>query len=484
MGSHFKYSFYFSFFFFLLGIAAPAQNYHAMQGSSYAGSLGVGNNPAAIVNTPYAWDVNLISTQLKYTTNALTVYEYSLLSSPVNSQYQFDRGNYQRWADFTFNTNLLNARIALDRGQSIAFGMNVRGYGSIKTSDYNYIDTVKTLTHLLKLNNNNTVYEMDHLHSSWIEIFGTYSRTIWDHETDRLNAGITVKAMRGISGAFASLKDVQATLSNAGSRPSYSLATGSAVYGYSSNYDTWKNNKTANDNVMDFLTHSEGGLSLDLGVEYIIKTQSVTSFDEENYFDYEWKFGLSLLDLGQNNYKNGIYSRSFNTLRPNITDGTLQKKFESIKSVKSFTDSLSSIVQNTGSPGSVFTVLNPARVVFNTDKYISGDFYLNAELSLNLSPLAGKKNKYVKELTLLTVTPRWETRRLGGYLPVTYNNKGRLWIGGAFKAGPLLLGVHNLGNIFSTKKMANGGGYLAVVIRAGNFTRSDKDKMIDCPRIF
>src|SRR3954454_19441147 len=75
------------------------QNYHAMQGSSYAGSIGMTNNPASIVNTPYAWDINLFSTQLKYSTNAVTIYNYSLISKPTNSQYAFDAGHFRRYGN-------------------------------------------------------------------------------------------------------------------------------------------------------------------------------------------------------------------------------------------------------------------------------------------------------------------------------------------------------------------------------------------------
>ena len=47
------------------------------------------------------------------------------------------------------------------------------------------------------------------------------------------------------------------------------------------------------------------------------------------------------------------------------------------------------------------------------------------------------------------------------------NTKNQLWIGGAIKAGPLLLGTHNLANIFSKTKSANGGFYLALTFRQG-----------------
>jgi len=82
---------------------------------------------------------------------------------------------------------------------------------------------------------------------------------------------------------------------------------------------------------------------------------------------------------------------------------------------------------------------------------------------------------------MLTLTPRWEKKRLGAYLPVQVTTDGRFWIGGAFKAGPLLMGVHNWANVFSKSKMQNGGFYIALVIRPGNSFRDKEDKQYSCP---
>jgi hypothetical protein len=354
----------------------------------------------------------------------------------------------------------------------------------VQTSRYNYFDTVKKVGHLFRLNQDNTTYETDLLHSSWIEVFATYSRTIWDFETDRLNAGITLKAMRGISGAHASLNNLNTAFQAATNPPVYKLIAGNAGYGYSSNYDIWKGEKTRRENIYDFVTHSEGGLSVDFGAEYLVKSQAVMSFnDDEDYYEYEWKIGFSLLDLGQNNFKYGTYSRNFNTVQPTVTDATIQRKFSRTKSFRMFNDSLSSIVNTASNLRGIFTVISPARMVVNVDRNLSNNFYLNAEVSLNLSPLAGNKKMYVKELNFLTVTPRYETKRWGGYLPVSYNNRGKLWVGGAFKGGPILLGIHNWGNLFSSRKMSNGGGYIALVLNAGKITRGIRDKRFDCPPI-
>lgn len=84
---------------------------------------------------------------------------------------------------------------------------------------------------------------------------------------------------------------------------------------------------------------------------------------------------------------------------------------------------------------------------------------------------------------MLTVTPRWEKRTLGFYLPVQYNRHGNFWIGGAVKAGPLLFGTHNLLNIFSKNKYIGGGAYLAIIIRPMNFIRDARLKQYECPEM-
>jgi hypothetical protein len=86
-------------------------------------------------------------------------------------------------------------------------------------------------------------------------------------------------------------------------------------------------------------------------------------------------------------------------------------------------------------------------------------------------------------MNLITLTPRWETRKFGIYLPVQYTSNNRFWIGGAFKAGPLLLGIHNWANIFTSNSMQNGGGYIALIIRSPQNLIKKLDKRLDCPTL-
>src|SRR5258708_2683147 len=115
---------------------------------------------------------------------------------------------------------------------------------------------------------------------------------------------------RSISGGFLQLKGASVSEVQLNNQTVYTLNGGLGRYGYSANYDLWHSDRSTTQNLKDFLINSKGGLALDLGVEYLVKTQAVPIYsDEDTYNEYEWKIGVSLLDIGQNSFRYGSQSR-------------------------------------------------------------------------------------------------------------------------------------------------------------------------------
>jgi hypothetical protein len=324
----------------LFSIGSQAQNYHAIEGSPFAGSLGVANNPASILMTPYPWDITVLSLQVKTATNAVTFHHLSFLSPGGTSQYSFDGGNKKRYADFNVNLHLLNIRLALSKKVALAGGINIRSYGAVRTGLANYNDTLRDMNQFFNINEA-TTYSAYGVSSSWLEGFLTYSRTLWDNEVSRLNGGITLKVMRGISGAFAQLNNATVQRTVSGTQTIYLLNGGNARYGYSSNYDRWFNGRSTTDNLRSFLGKTRNGAALDLGAEYLVKTQAVKNYsDGDDYYDYEWKIGVSILDIGRNTYAFGSQSRGASNPKANVSDSALDVKFGDPGSLAKFNDSL------------------------------------------------------------------------------------------------------------------------------------------------
>ena len=466
-------------------LETSAQDYQAVKGSPFAGSLGVADNPASILSTPYPWDITIFSTQIKNTTNAITFSDFSYLSHGDTLGYRWANGEKKRYAAIDYNVHLFNVRLDLGKKQAISFGANLRGYTSVNTGKFFYNDTISNMNSFLDLNENNTFKE-NLVSSSWLELYGTYSKTIFDDERGRLNAGITLKAMRGISGIYAQLNGgtVNRSIDNFnGTLTDYSLAAGNAKYGYSSNYDYWHSNQSTYQNLKDFVGHTRAGAAMDIGFEYLVKPQYVKIYgDPDDYYEYEWKFGAALLDFGENMYVYGTQSRSAANPNSNATDVALNNKFDNVGTLAQFNDSLATIVSSISAPSGKFKIWNPTRFEFNVDRMLPKHFAVNANLTLNMSGVVGsQKRLFTSDFTLLAVTPRWETKTLGAYLPLQVTTEGRVWLGGAFKAGPLLMGLHNWANLFSKNKLQNGGFYLAIVIKPGKGWKTREEKRYTCP---
>jgi hypothetical protein len=459
-----------------------AQNYNAVKGSPFAGSLGVFDNPASILNTPYPWDITIFSLQVQNSTNAGVFHPLSYLSHKDTLAFDSKQGYFRRFAAFNYNVHLLNVRLALSRKAAIAFGANLRGYGAAHTGPANYNDTLQNMNQFFSINEG-SAYNANMVSSSWLELFFTYSRTILDNDVGRLNGGITLKAMRGISGAYAQVSGSPVSRSQTLQENIYSLNAASARYAYSANYDLWQSSQSTTKNLTDFLGHTQGGAAVDLGVEWLVKSQAVTNYaDMDRYYhEYEWKIGISLLDLGANRYQYGSQSRAISSPKTNVTDLELNNKINGVNSLAGFNDSISTLVNNMSPLAGMFTIWNPARLAIDVDRPLQDQFAVNAGLTLNLGGSAAGKRFFVKDMNLLTITPRWETRTLGAYLPMLVTTEGKFWVGGAFKAGPVLLGFHNWANLFSKSKIQNGGFYLALTIRPGSGFFTKENKKYTCP---
>src|SRR6478672_1105362 len=145
----------------LMGVFYPvaAQNYHAIHGSSYAGSLGIGNNPSSILSTPYNWDLTLVGLQATNSTNIITIHDFSLLSPSKNSSYSINQGDFERKGRTSANLNLLNARIGLNRRTSIGFGVNLRAFGRVRAEPFNYNDSLSSVRDFFNINPTNRPLE-------------------------------------------------------------------------------------------------------------------------------------------------------------------------------------------------------------------------------------------------------------------------------------------------------------------------------------
>lgn len=471
-----------------------AQNYQAINGSQFAGSLAPSGNPAAIVHVPYAWDVTPFAAQIKQSTNAFKINNFSFFSSPKNIEITAENGIKKRFVFTNQDIRLLNARFSLNATSSIAFGASIRSYAYARASNSNWQDTAYSLADYLKINLDKVPLSADAAASNWAELYASYARTIYSNGNKTLNAGITVNYNRAISGGFGMAKNIN-YVQTATNKLGYLLTTGSLQYGYSANFDKIDSNKTSAANRKLFLQNNNYSLGADIGFEYIIGTEQDINLDNDQIdeYAYDTKIGISLMDLGSNKYSFGSRSITASGVLPGITDTLLENKFRALTTLDNFNDSIASIAASFNQMNGDFYIYKPTRLVINVDQHIKENFFINAEITLPLLPIVASNSLFIRDMNFIALTPRWETKRFGAYLPILFNNRQQLWVGGAFKAGPLLVGTHNLANLFSKNSTQSGGLYLAFTIRPGekygrqahasnNKISSKTKRSISCPK--
>jgi hypothetical protein len=465
---------YIVFFVLVMPFMLQAQNYRAIHGSSQAGGLGAANNPSSILHVPFSWDLTLFSVQEAHTTNAFYLADYSLLSHSDSVGIWGYNETSKRFAFTNLDIHLLNARIRLNERQAIAFGANLRSYMYAKTSKFTFMDTATKMRQLMDINRDNIPLKGEMQATAWAEVFATYAQNILDNERVILNAGITVGITRALAGAYLRAGNIGFTQTGS-SPPKYILNDATLQYGYSANIDeadaAEKGSKRS-----AFTRGTMSSMSVSAGLEYIVPVN--IAGDESNGYNYDLKIGLSVLDLGFNKYQYSINSRAFELNGKSIADTSLESRFENISSFKDINDTLASLSSSAAVLEGYFHVFQPARVVINVDKNIGGDFFVNGDITIPLTPLLGNKYLAIRDMNLVAVTPRIETKTWGAYLPFTINTRGQAWLGGAVKAVPVLLGLHNWGNVFAKNKMQKGGFYLALTLRPGPKQRqSTRDRM-------
>ena len=264
--------------------------------------------------------------------------------------------------------------------------------------------------------------------------------------------------MKNISGAYAKAKKINYLETIYPSDTAYSLTDGSGSYAYSANYDATSTTMSTTESIKKVLTEAKSSFGLNAGIEYLIYNKT-TAEEDNNPDSYSWKLGLSVMDIGSNQFNTSNFSGQFSNPNTAITNWEISQKMANINSARDIRDSMATIFNTFTALPSTFSIANPTRLVINVDRNMGNHFYINGQISLNFRSTSNFSKQNTRELSLVVLTPRWETEIWGLYFPIQYNTQGQLWMGAALKAGPLVVGMHNIG-LLKKDPLLNGGGYL------------------------
>ncbi|MES2516315.1 MAG: DUF5723 family protein [Bacteroidota bacterium] len=474
------------------GYFAQSQDFVGFNQSNYAGVTGVYQQPASIVDSRMKFDMTLVGINLGVYNNYIGVDRSAFARVKVDGKTTLPAFDDTLFAD-KYLSERMNGRnksvyvanriagpsfmIPLNRKNAIAFTSSVRNYVNIDgvspdLAKLAYEEFKYPSLWIAKLENKNlSVQEM-----TWAEYGLTYAHVFKDDNEHYFKGGVTVKLLQGIQSAYMFVNDLQYSFQT---DTTLSIFQSEVKYGHSDNLafkDLKVGESNTGTNVFDY-SQSYPGVGFDFGVVYEWRPSYMKyKYDMDGVKDlwrndknkYKLKVGLSITDLGSIKFKKGSTSGDF---QANV--GYWNLKPINPKSVGEFDDTLKGRFPQTNSK-STYRMNLPTAISAQIDYQVWKDFYVN------LTPFIALQFKNndtkVHDISSITLTPRYDWKWAGIFVPIQYNFLDGFRAGAAVRLGPIVVGSSNLGPLVGQKTLYGADIYAMLKIPIPYGKPKDRDK--------
>ena len=469
-----KPSFTVIFFFIFATISAQAQQWLGISGSNYAGTHSIYHNPANVSDSKYKLYLNLVGNDI-FISNNYVGYRapYSIFKLLTNSAGQEFRNskNIIVFKDSYYDINTVGEPYHLNslndlRGPSFLVTINSKRSIALLSrlrTVVNFTGVPLTLANLIRLGTDTLLLKNQNLQitnanlnvNSYAEVGISYGQILKDEDEDFIKIGITLKRVVGLYNAHINVREANYDIINDPSELSKQILrinNLNADYGYTT--EGAVNN--ANPSIPWILGNQSAGSGwgIDLGLiyeyrpdvrKYTYRKKGILTLDPSKN-KYEFKVGISLLDIGGIRYDNPFYVRNWDIDVKN-------KAFNSadISQIKGTDDASARIISILGlsndKSSNIFTTGLPTALQINFDYHVRNNFYVN---SLWVQGLRGNNSLSMKMPASLSFTPRWERKWIEVSMPFALlDNYSTFTFGMGVRLGPLFLGTDNLGSFLN-----------------------------------
>jgi len=373
---------------------------------------------------PSDWDINVLSTNL-------TFFNENFFGVDPIEQLQDD--DISGLGDITNNrTGFVDATIQFP---SLAYRINEKstvGFSwRLRALLFSNISNVELSSFIDNINNpsEDPVSFKNDIARGFLTSFSNYtffySREIFKKNNHKLLAGISLNILSGTGSAYIDLTNMNFSYAN-NVLSDVDLVFRMAV---SQEVDNFVNENK-------FPLFNTIGFGSDFGITYI-------NLKENNQDSpYSYKIGFSVNGLGKINY-NTSQANSINVRVDEIS----VESFSGIESFSQLKDTLINVFDVEETSTDKISTRIPLDINLYVDFNVYNQFYLHVAYSRQIIYFV--KEKY-KDLCYnqYYIVPRYETKKIGVYLPIKYNKFLNLETGIAFRWKPLVIGSGNLLSYF------------------------------------
>jgi len=423
-------------------LSSFSQDLAGLRTGNYTGVDGVFFNPANVAGSRYRWDVNIWSLNL-LVGNDKASYSFRDLTHSLNGDTLKQRiaGAKSGTTSAMMNLDLLGPSFMLNIGKNgFAFTTRLRVMENTKKMDGKLLNQFISenvgdpgLPYNFSTSGDNLISV-----NAWTEFGASFGRVLLDKGPHYFKGGITLKYLAGVANGYLQMSNLQGTLNADATGVYLSQTSGTVGVGFGGNsIDNIKNGHMGGLNSSGF-----GG---DIGFVYEFRPLP---------HGYLLRAGVALLDVGAISYKQDASRTGAYTTHITGAQRLYTGEFGEVDNYKQFMDSHPQYF--TAAPlgnGSGYSVSLPTTLHLDLDYHVLLGLYANLSSQFTL---AGNKPYNSSYYNAYTLTPRWESRRFGFYLPVNYNALTHFNAGFSARIGPFFFGSGSvLSAIFKDSKQAD-----------------------------
>lgn len=478
------------FMLILCGVSSKstAQDFLGYINSNYAGVTGTDLQPASVVDSRYKVDVAIFGLSLNLYNNYT-----GIKKSAFKHTGGLFTGDYPAFQDTAFADHYLTRRdtphpkslylssqfylpsfmVSLNSKNAFALKWKIRTLFNVDGVTNNLAALISSKLDYpslfsLKLHNENLSIQT----MSWAEYAATYGHVFIDDGEKFLKAGATLKLLQGLQAAYMKVNNLNYEFTT---DTTLSLFNTTVSYGHSTNFDI-------NQDELQYKYVSNPSLGFDLGVvyewrpdheKYRYDMDGETNLYRRDKNKYKLRIGLSLLDVGKVKFKKAERSRDF-VADINYWDIS---KIE-VDNIEHFDDTLLTRFKTIPSDPT-FKMRLPTTLSAQIDYNLHKDFYIN------FTPYYvfrfKKQASRVHDITTFSLTPRWDHKWFGAFIPISYDAMRNTKVGLGLRLGPLIIGTNSFAPLVSKKDIYGADIYfmLKIPILYSRPKDRDRDKVSD-----
>lgn len=470
-----------NFLLIFFSINLSAQFLEGYSTSNYAGINGIDYNPASIVDSRIKLDINFFTLSTTINNNYLglninyadprdsTLWEHSIENNEGQPKYA------------VANADILGPSFlyTINERKSIAFTTKFRSIANL--NNFNEDAANVYLSRLENPNNFPGTFNLSDAKfttASWNEYGITYGQEVYRKANHWVSVATRVKITQGIHAGAIKIGDADFSVN-----PDSTIQITGEDIEYMSSQNIQENWRSNLSNFNGF------GFGFDFGINYEFRMAPTDSFNYEmngemkpakEMSKHKLRLGFTLSDIGYINYKNS------NTAKANINSNNWDPNNYDFRTIAGMEEGIVDEFAFNPEKKNI-TMMLPTSLGLQADYNIYKGFYANASYFHSFK----RPNSLlsVNYLNRFTITPRWDWKWMGVYVPYTIEEKGNQHLGVNIMFGPFLIGTRDIGTYLWKEENYYGNIHFGVKVTSHHFRPEDfdKDKVSDkfdkCPEI-